>query len=509
MRTRTGLATGRTRTDGDTGNSHYEENRKPLVASKRLLSPAPAKGKTRIDIMTAVVPLMLSRSELRPSLLIMIAAVGCGASRVQTESVPPSGQVAEVSQTGCDARATPCCTESECERACRDGGVGTACLRLAEIRERWRDPDPQTRIAPLRQACEQDVLEACFLLGEDLPRSSSRNSEAEQALSRACDGGVLLACRSLGGLLNDEVEERSDRSRQACDGGDREACLHLGVVLHGARRLDLAESLLRRTCELGSGEACLYLADSFSRESPERRITGYRLACQRNVLEGCYHLGAQLSQGALQAESIALLFRVCESDHARSEQGCLSWADELARMERAREAARAFRDGCEQGDREACHRRGLVLRQLGRDEQALEAFDRACQLNRDDDCFEAGEIARRLGQRPRAEELYRRACCACRWEACQLWGGELERRDAEQAVWAYARGCDSGDTSACSRLGFLLRRLGRPEEAVQPYRRACRVDDKACHFLVGLLEDLGRGEEANGIRQSIPGLGYE
>jgi TPR repeat protein len=215
---------------------------------------------------------MLARSGLRPSLLIMITAVGCTASRDPTESVPSHGQVSEVSRTGCDARATPCCTESECERACRDGGVGTACLRLAEIRERWRDPDPQTRIAPLRRAREQDVFEACFLLGEELPRSSSRNPEAEQALSRACDGGVLPACRSLGGLLNDEVEQCSDRSRQACDGGDDEACLHLGVVLHGASRLDLAENLLRRTCELGSGEACLYLADSLSRASPERRI---------------------------------------------------------------------------------------------------------------------------------------------------------------------------------------------------------------------------------------------
>lgn len=98
-----------------------------------------------------------------------------------------------------------------------------------------------------------------------------RDAEALARATRACDGGYLLGCRTLGWLYENGRGTTADLARarvlygRGCDGGEMGSCKSLGVLWDmgrgGAVDRARAAGLYERACAAGEMGACHNLAN--------------------------------------------------------------------------------------------------------------------------------------------------------------------------------------------------------------------------------------------------------
>lgn len=110
-------------------------------------------------------------------------------------------------------------------------GKSQACYQLGVFHDRgpmsYRDMSQATML--FRQACEADVLAACFEQASDYASGGTEPGlqKATALFEAGCTSGHGPSCRELGKLLKGGSPERAaELSRQACELGDQKSCPH-------------------------------------------------------------------------------------------------------------------------------------------------------------------------------------------------------------------------------------------------------------------------------------------
>jgi TPR repeat protein len=173
------------------------------------------------------------------------AATGCG--RNATTSTPPTPDVPAVvlaDERACLRGDFPACRRAALGSIQIGGGDDARALRLAD------------------RACGGGYMLGCRTLGwlHEEGRGTQRNyGRARELYTRACDGGEMGACKSLAMLYDVGRGGPPERARaatlyeRACDGGEIDACNNLANLYLGGdgvpRDLARAARLYTRVCE--------------------------------------------------------------------------------------------------------------------------------------------------------------------------------------------------------------------------------------------------------------------
>ncbi len=145
-----------------------------------------------------------------------------------------------------------------------------------------------------------------------------------------CEGGDLASCNNLGLLtaefiFDGEPAEQAKAKglfQRACDGGIAVACVSLGELSQGKE----ADSAYGRACNHGVGEGCAFQASTYRKggamgEDPQRQFALYDRACKLGDGNGCWGLANSYQRaGPLHdvAASFRVLDRACQAGHAPS-----------------------------------------------------------------------------------------------------------------------------------------------------------------------------------------------
>lgn len=186
----------------------------------------------------------------------------------------------------------------------------------------WRDPANRERSdlaaqALFSRACEQNILDACTRLGEELEETDQQSARAHY--ERACNGGDLSGCYRLGMLVH-SVDGNAGRARElwmrACKGDEARACNGVGFLLESVEgNWKDAGKFYKRACEFGDLRACNalgYLYESHM-ENWEAAKKLYEKACQGDVMSACYSEGLILENRENNWRSAKVRYRkACE-----------------------------------------------------------------------------------------------------------------------------------------------------------------------------------------------------
>jgi len=133
-----------------------------------------------------------------------------------------------------------------------------------------------------------------------------RFDEAKPILKKACAGGELAACVTLGavyapydGLIPDDVDKAMVRSlyKKACDGGVMRGCVSLGDTYNYGNDSDYnkASSLFQKACDEGDMWGCNNLATEYllghgEPKDRSRALDLYQKACRGGFDWSCHEL---------------------------------------------------------------------------------------------------------------------------------------------------------------------------------------------------------------------------
>jgi len=200
----------------------------------------------------------MKRTMLSAGLLALVWLVGCERTR----------PVAAVVDAGRDAGPAVVAAPAGDDAACTTGGDLAACRRAALVHiEARRDAQA---LAHATRACDGGYLLGCRTLGwlHENGRGTARDAARARVLyGRACDGGETGSCKSLGVLWDMGQGGAVDRARaaglyeRACTAGEMGACHNLANLLLGGdgvpRDLGRAAQLYTRVCAAEPGSrAC-------------------------------------------------------------------------------------------------------------------------------------------------------------------------------------------------------------------------------------------------------------
>ncbi|EAQ27875.1 hypothetical protein NAP1_09782 [Erythrobacter sp. NAP1] len=337
------------------------------------------------------------------------------------------------------------------------------------------------------------------------------------ALQQACEMGQLASCGELGKAY--ENGEGTPQNRpiagilmdRACEAGNAQSCVDLGLLLLASR---LEQPRIRAfasfssACDLGSLDGCAEVARAYRRgdgvEQNEARAGELvRNACEKGGALACRDIADQIASSdpayLRREEVVSLYSRGCFGGDARSCADLWSYYGLDETTPRHPRKVQLFERGCELGDALACKRRGEValLANGGyRDNQAaLPYYDRACYLSPDRMCWEAKAL--------RQERIESDACqsgdnsaCARLGEIYGYFDTPLHDPELAQAYYEYA--CYAGANEACAQAGQMVLDGPGPFDADAIYQgiayleRGCAAEHAfACSQLA---EHLERGE---------------
>jgi TPR repeat protein len=272
----------------------------------------------------------------------------------------------------------------------------------------------------LSEACAQGEVRACAFAGRLLLDGKGLAKDVDRGLellTRACDGGVPLAClvgsRYLGeagaadsGQDNSDAQHRFEM-QYSCLSGQGEACMQIGLLFRFGgdgflRDFGQAVAAYTRGCNLGESRSCNNLGDALAYgEGVDRdlykAVEVFDKSCHLGEVLGCANLGYRLERG-------------------------LGVARDVGR------ARALYRDACNVGSGYACLHEELLAvdgAKGGRDPAGLVArWTRACEHTKD------GRACAFLGL------IYDD-------------GPDGLARDEGKSLAAMSRGCDLGEPRAC------------------------------------------------------------
>jgi TPR repeat protein len=344
----------------------------------------------------------------------------CGASPVVV--APGAASVPVCPLEGCDDAQTRAIESAAPVSACPAAGAAPCAGAPApECTERalaaWSEAQDDRAVACVAQtltaACALGDPRACgfagrlWIDGRGVPRDAKRGVEM---LARACDDGVILACRAAVRWLADPQNARAAgdsgelRGRLDTEGdclaGVQDQCFSVGLDYYAGRSgfpLDHARSAAgyARGCTLGQRTACNNLGDAYEYGSGvprdlSRAAALYDRACRLGEPLGCANLGHLIENGEGVPRDVArarTLYRdACSSGTV---YGCLHAAmsalDSPATQVDCQRALERWEHGCAGRDGRACAFVGLMYEDgpdgYARDEKKSQsAMTRGCQL---------------------------------------------------------------------------------------------------------------------------------
>ncbi|MEM9193594.1 MAG: tetratricopeptide repeat protein, partial [Myxococcota bacterium] len=313
-------------------------------------------------------------------------------------------------------------------------------------------------------------------------------------------GGHPLSCAEVVARYLDDSHEASLTAmelEQQCAPDRRDACLALAYFLIDGvdvpRQPDLAARLLGEGCNEGHAGACGRLGRMLARRDPSpdgdlQARTVLSRACNADAGDSCVELSQLAEQGrggrADAAEALRLNRKGCELGAIR---GCRRAADYYVMENDSASLRRLYRGMCERSQAEGCVR---LSRMAARDGQLSAVVETAAYLERG---CELGDS---------------QACTAYGWELAR--GGMGVLPDSERSLNLLEAGCEHNDWQACAYLARVFDHgagvAADPGRARSLYERACeRRSGVACYELgmlhreAGSEQDLERAVELFGI----------
>jgi len=196
---------------------------------------------------------------------------------------------------------------ADCEAQCAKGDVAS-CFNHGRLLAPSSGSAPGPSQAPLSQACEAGVAEACTLLGELLWYDPNHDAQeitmALELVNKGCEGGIGYACDLAGDIVSDKSLPSFDLAR--------------------------AFAFYSRACDLGEAVGCTFAAVRLFRGEGVAKDAGAGLArlersCQAGSISECGDIGSILAQGKYgatkdQATASTYLGRACMADPAWCEE---------------------------------------------------------------------------------------------------------------------------------------------------------------------------------------------
>jgi len=269
-------------------------------------------------------------------------------------------------------------------------------------------------------------------------------SRAATLFQRACDGGEISGCLSVGfqyadgnGVARDDARAVAFYSK-ACDGQNSRGCSSLGFMKENGRGIERdlagAAALFQKACDGGDMYGCSALAGAYAAgrgvvRDDVRAVAFAQKACDGDSMFGCRRLGEMYESGRGgvrdDLRAIALYQRACDG---RDWTAC----DELGRM---------YSDG-----------RGVDKNGA----RALTLFLSACDGAYAPGC---GDLARIYAD-----------------------GRDGVAKDEPKAATLFQKACDGANTNSCARLALMYEfgtGVGRDiKRAIELYQIACKANDQ-------------------------------
>lgn len=361
---------------------------------------------------------------------------------------------------------------------------------------------PQAAQAVPRQQIWENALDALRL---DFGRDGVVASPDEIAgrYQQACDAGYDLACRwsswrNADGLPSIEAAGESFQGR--CTRNDPVACIVVGWAIEasplpenlvGHDRIQAADARLGRAyphyvtgCDTGFAGACHELARySIERfrlgvgdaKLLERRERGARAVfdmagCQKGFQPSCVALGQ------LQPQSPDL-------------------------MDDKGSAGQYYTSACQAGYINGCYHLNLLVANNRTLDENRSRFEDLCDRGHTDSCTWVAKSYREDQARsPEAIAAWRRACLLQDARGCRIAGEAAEAQSPAQAIAVHRMGCVLGDGTSCGRLGLLLVQQDRAVDALDALDRGCASGISQACVKVGLLRLEGQEIDADPAR---------
>lgn len=398
-------------------------------------------------------------------------SLAAGVMGCQREASDPGPHPPQPSKTGAtsssrlDVPAASCDRRETCDAACRQcettcpAHAAAACHALGELYLRGERIELTLAADAYRRACEGGHLISCASLGLQVQDGRGVAREPARAVAlyeQACGGGIGVGCFNLGlmhaagnGVDIDEprAEQNFEKARIAyekqCSAGELAWCMNLGVLYERgygvAKDQQRAAAIYRQACGKGHGESCVNQAlQDIESGQVDRGVGLLRRTCEGGDRLACSALGHHHVKGAPGSPP----------DPARGEPLLVK--------------------ACREGVRHACGVLGAVV----------------------------GSKATSAEDRRRADALEERACDLGGSVACLILGEQqLDANNPSRAAHYFERACWIGAAQACGTLGALYDRgLGvsqNDSRALALLKAACRLGDPgSCVVLIDRDEPL-------------------
>lgn len=332
------------------------------------------------------------------------------------------------------------------EKDARDKAAQQEAARLQELRDnagsrfnqgqRLYNEKSYDEAKPLlEKACEGGSMYGCTSLGKLYQNGLGVTQDYAQALTlyqKACDGGNMGACYSLGSLyqngwgVTQDYAQAGTLYQKACDDGNLGGCYALGALYEVGRGETQdyvqAGTLFKKACGGGNLQACADLAALYqngqgvTQDSSQAR-TLYQKACDGGLQPSCA-AAATLSKQVQPP--------VQPPEQTPQVTGQTAPTDAASSPDLREQAAKSFNEG-------------NALYGQQRYDEAKPLLEKAC---------DGGEMP------------------ACTGLAVLYQNGQGVAQDFDQARRLYQKACDGGLQSSCAIAAMLSKQ--QPEKASQP-----------------------------------------
>tara|TARA_R110000787_G_scaffold20114_22_gene59984 strand:+ start:715 stop:2139 length:1425 start_codon:yes stop_codon:yes gene_type:complete len=379
----------------------------------------------------------------------------------------------------------------------------------------WRiEQDVSAGLAMLEKACDRDQMRACQSIGwviaqQNNPQSVSRRMGYH---SRACEGGIVLACAGLteayanGHGTEKSVEKALAYADISCRDMSTRGCANAASYLIAVLP-DQAEAKLKQACDVDNIPACenlglALLKGVYGEDRVAEAAKPYERGCLASSAQSCTQLvNGMITDKLTPADANSVLLMSETLCRSGATETCLQVAYHFGRAGAAPHPARSFRAanaGCNQGDATMCrwvaedHRDGVGTPKNLEKAQSLYAW--LCESGELVDCQDAAELKLLLTSAKAPEETGTTICDfgdaeACRTLAWEYATGDKRAQDTARATELFLTGCDKGNANSCIDLGSLndwaMFGVAEDKEAARElYVRACDMGSKVgCDLL--------------------------
>ena len=276
-----------------------------------------------------------AKAKVEPGQHVVVAVTEDGADQVkQLTKVEEKGQTAvsldlspiRDARLKAEREATDKAAQEARDKATREQATRDDTARLQDLRDHAAERFSQGKALYdqkryeaarplLEKACEGGEMAGCDSLGllyegdQGVPQDFSL---ARTFFQKACDGGFMDACSRLGFLFYNGQGVSKDYYKaftlyqKACDGGSMDGCDSLGNLYRDGQGVNQdfaqARTLYQKACDGGDMGGCTYVGNCYRDghgvpQSYSEARTFFQKACDVGLMAGCNNLGNLYNDG--------------------------------------------------------------------------------------------------------------------------------------------------------------------------------------------------------------------